>query len=376
MTDTQFKTCYTFDDVALVPQYNNVDSRLETDVSVWITQHVKSQMPIIPANMDTVIGPTLGNIIVKNGGIVIIHRFQPFEQQLEQVKLWPNKCFVSIGIMCNMNEIHELYLNGALGVCIDIAHGHSESVIQLIQNLRKEFPFDIQQPFEIIAGNVCTVQGYIDLVNAGANAVKVGVGPGAVCTTRVVTGFGIPQFSAIYEIGRIAKKRKVPIIADGGIRNTKDMNLALAAGASSVMIGSLFAKTLESAAPKFIKIKIDQDDQKETNYMPLNINSAIVDNAINSDLDFSRLYVRYRGQASQEFQQEYYGQMKSGTVAEGVASYFKCNTRAQNIIDEFLGALRSSMTYGGSRTIKEFQNKAEFVLVTNNYIVESKPRLE
>ncbi len=132
-----------------------------------------------------------------------------------------------------------------MGACIDVAHGHSDRMFQFIQELKRTHPDK-----EIIAGNVCTAMAYHDLVNAGADAVKVGVGPGAACTTRMVTGFGVPQLSAIYDCAKIAEKLRVPLIADGGIRNSRDVVLALAAGASTVMIGKLFAMTSESAAPK------------------------------------------------------------------------------------------------------------------------------
>jgi IMP dehydrogenase len=159
--------------------------------------------------------------------------------------------------------------------------------------------------------------GYTDLVNAGADAVKVGIGAGASCVTRIKTGFGVPQFSAIIECAEVAKKLQVPIISDGGIVHEKDMVIALAAGASSVMMGSLFAKTIESAAKK-IK-KTDPKTGKEV------------------------IHAVYRGQASQEFQQEFYGGMKRGTVAEGVQFDVPCTGTAQQLIDNFCGALRSGM---------------------------------
>jgi len=183
---------------------------------------------------------------------------------------------------------------------------------------------------------------YQDLANAGADAIKVGIGPGAACTTRMVTGFGIPQFSAIYECAKIAQKLRVPLIADGGIRSSRDMVLALAAGANSVMIGKLFALCKESAAEK-----------------------KVVEN---------KMYAKYRGQASEDFQTEFYGGLKEKTVAEGVDFWTPVEKSAQDLIDEFLGGVRSGMTYGGARNIKELQRKAEFVRVTSNYLSESKPR--
>jgi IMP dehydrogenase len=349
---TPFPLYLTFDDVALVPRYNNINSRTEPDTSSWLTKNIKTGIPIVPANMDTVIGDQLANVIVNEyKGIVIFHRFCSQEIQLQLVKKYAGHCFISCGLNPNMDNIRELYNAGALGVCIDIAHGHSSRMINLIRELKTLFPNK-----DVIAGNICTAIGYQDLVNAGADAVKVGIGPGAACTTRVVTGFGCPQFSAIYEIAKLAKALRVPIIADGGIRNSRDMVLAIAAGASTVMIGSLFAKTIESASPKF----------------DLEGNSLTFEELVNEK---SRPYnVKYRGQASKDFQDEYYGGMKEKTVAEGIAFTSQGSGHASSLIDDFLGGYRSALTYGGARDIKELQRKAEFVQVTQSYISESFPR--
>jgi len=202
---------------------------------------------------------------------------------------------------------------------------------------------------EVIAGNICTARAYHDLVNAGADAVKVGIGPGAVCTTRMVTGFGVPQFTAIRDCAEESSHFRVPVIADGGIKTSKDVALALAAGASTVMIVKLFALTDESAAEK----------------------------AINSQAKPGTCWqAKYRGQASADFQNEFCGGLKEKTVAEGIDFWAPVSGPAQDLIDELLGGLRSAMTYGGARSIKELQRKAEFMEVTNAYEAESKPRRE
>ena len=197
---------------------------------------------------------------------------------------------------------------------------------------------------EVIAGNVCTAMAYHDLINAGADAVKVGVGPGAACTTRMVTGFGVPQFTAIRECAVIAEKLRVPLIADGGIRNSRDLVLALAAGASSVMLGKLFSLTKESAA------------QKRAANCPSGMES------------------KYRGQASADFQKDFFGGVKKDTVPEGVDFWAPVTGSAQDFIDDMLGGLRSGLTYGGAKSIKELQRKAEFVEVTGMYMHEAMPR--
>ncbi len=332
----------TFDDVALVPQYNNVPSRLNPNTETWLTKNTKISIPLLAANMDTVIADELADLLIANGGVPIFHRFTTLAQQEKWVKKYGDKCFISAGLQ-DFDKTVQLLELGAKGVVIDIAHGHSKSMCDFIRALKAKLPNK-----EVIAGNVCTAQGYQDLVNAGADAVKVGVGCGAACTTRIKTGFGVPQFTAIMKCAEMANKLRVPIIADGGIVFEKDMCLALAAGASTVMMGSIFARTKESAAPKFTKK--DPVTGEEV------------------------LMVKYRGQASEDFQKDFYGGLKKGTVPEGVSFAVPCSGSAQQVIDNFVGAWRSSLTYGGSNDIKELQRKAEFVRVTPNFIKESHPR--
>ena len=342
MNNIHYEEYLTFDDVTLVPQYNNVPSRLHPSLETWLTKNTKIGIPLVAANMDTVIGEDLADLLISNGGIPLFHRFTSFDNQAKWVQKYQDKCFISCGLN-DMESTVKLLDMGAKGVVIDIAHGHSDAMCSFIRTLKKNLPNK-----EIIAGNVCTPMGYQDLVTAGADAVKVGVGCGAACTTRIKTGFGIPQFSAIKNCAEMARKLRVPIIADGGIVFERDMVLALAAGASTVMMGSIFAKTKESAAPKFEK----EENGKTTTL------------------------VKYRGQASKDFQDDYYGGLKKGTVPEGVAFYAKCTGSAQDVIDNFCGSLRSALTYGGAKDIKELQRKAEFVKVTSNFGKESHPRPE
>ncbi|QZA58794.1 guanosine monophosphate reductase [Candidatus Rhabdochlamydia porcellionis] len=330
------KNAYTFDDIALVPQFNNVPSRTEPSLETWLTKKLKMSQPILCSNMDTTIGETLTPILLQEGSIPIFHRFANFEIQKQWVEKYTDKIFISCGIQ-NIDQTRRLLDLGAAGVCIDVAHGHSDRMFYFIQELKRTHPDK-----EIIAGNVCTAMAYHDLVNAGADAVKVGVGPGAACTTRMVTGFGVPQFTAIYDCAKIAEKLRVPLIADGGIRNSRDLVLALAAGASTVMIGKLFAMTEESSSPKR-----DSENGREA---------------------------KFRGQASADFQTDFYGGLKDKTVAEGIDFWGPVSGSAKELIDSLLGGLRSGLTYGGARNIKELQRKAEFVIVTANYLGESCPR--
>ena len=332
----------TFNDVCLVPRYNNIESRTEPDIGSWLTRKIKVGMPLVPANMDTVIGLELANIVVGNGGVPIFHRFTDFETQKKWVEELDGRIILSCGIN-KFDSISKLLDVGPLGICIDVAHGHSQRMVELIGTIKNHYP-----NVEIIAGNVCTARAYHDLVNAGADAVKVGIGPGAACTTRVVTGFGVPQFTAIKDCAEEADHFRVPIIADGGIKSSKDVALALAAGASTVMIGKLFALTEESAAEKRVQVVGGKGHQ----------------------------FAKYRGQASKDFQTEFYGGLKEKTVAEGTDFWAPLSGSAQGLIDNLLGGLRSAMTYGGARSIKELQRKAEFMEVSNSYEAESKPRRE
>jgi len=333
------KRSFTFDDVALVPQFNNIPSRTEPNLESWLTKDIKIKIPIVCANMDSTISYELAEILIQHGSIPIFHRFTDYKSQQRWVKRFRDKTFISCGLL-KADQTKQLLDLGALGVCVDVAHGHSDRMMRFIEDLKKT-----HAQKQVIAGNVCTPMAYHDLVNAGADAVKVGIGPGAACTTRLVTGFGVPQFSAIRECAHIAEKLRVPLIADGGIRSSREIVLSLAAGAGTVMIGKLFALTKESAAQK-----------RRSKNSP------------------SGLEAKYRGQASADFQADFYGGLKDKTVAEGVDFWAPVSGPAAELINELLGGLRSGMTYGGARSIKELQRKAEFVEVTATYLRESLPR--
>lgn len=343
------RKAYTFDDVALVPKYNNVPSRTEPSLTTWFTRNVEMSLPIIPANMDTVVSAELAKVILSNGGRIIMHRFCDYETKVQWCTSQPYpvmSCGVkeeNIEEICRLiKETRELRETPFGGVCFDIAHGHSKVMMDAIKRFKDKF-----SDVNVIAGNVCTARAYHDLSNAGADAIKVGIGPGAACTTRMVTGFGVPQFTAIVDCAEVANELRVPLIADGGIRNSRDIVLALAAGASSVMVGKLFALTQESAA------------EKRPHYLnsPASLGEA-----------------KYRGQASADFQEDFYGGLKKGTVAEGEAFWLPVFGPAQNLIDELVGGIRSGFTYAGARSIKELQRKAEFVEVSSTYQQESNTR--
>ena len=234
--------------------------------------------------------------------------------------------------------------NGVDAVVIDTAHGHSKGVIEMLKKIKKEFP-----ELEVIVGNIATGEAARDLVKAGADAVKVGIGPGSICTTRVIAGVGFPQFSAIYEVAKAIKGSKVPIIADGGIRFTGDIPKAIAAGASSVMIGSLFAGVEESPGETIIYE--------------------------------GRKYKTYRGMGSIEAMQEgskdrYFQDAEDDIkklVPEGIVGRVSFKGGLSEVIYQLVGGLRAGMGYCGAKDIKTFQKKAKFVKVTQFGMGENHP---
>jgi IMP dehydrogenase len=224
---------------------------------------------------------------------------------------------------------------------VDTAHGHSQRVLDTVKMLKKEFPKQ-----ELIAGNIATEQAAKDLIECGVDAVKVGVGPGSICTTRVITGAGIPQITAIADVFRVTEQKDIPLIADGGIKFSGDITKAIAAGASSVMLGNLLAGADESPGEVII-------------YQ-------------------GRSYKTYRGMGSIEAMQEgsmdrYFQDslpMEAKLVPEGIVGRVPFKGRASDIIEMMVGGLKSGMGYAGSRTVKELQKKARFIKVTASGIKE------
>ena len=334
------KRFLTFDDVGLVPKFNKILSRLHTDLKTQLgSDSFKS--PFIPANMDSVIGPKLAQICKERGAPIIFHRFAPIEEQVKWTKEFP-EAYMSLGVQESSANLEALYEAGCRRFCIDIAHGHSQVVLDAIKKIK-----DFDKMNQVIAGNVCTYNGVMDLAEAGANIIKVGVGPGAACITRMMTGFGVPQFSAIKECSSAkhdllyGKSIKIELIADGGIKHPRDAVLALAAGADAVMMGSIFARTFESAAPK-----------REVE---------------------GKTIGRYRGQASSEFMNEYFGDTKK-RQAEGVAFDVEITKSAVDIFEEYEGGLRSALTYCGTDNLDNFRKNAEIFESTPSFMVESNYR--
>ena len=343
------KTGLTFDDVCLIPTYNNVASRTEPSLNTRLTKEIQISIPIVNSPMSTVIGPKLAQNLYANGTIPIFHRFySDLEMLCKDLNDYSenNKFIVSIGTKLGYEFKHMKVIAdedpNLVGVCIDVAHGHCSSMIDSIKQIK-----DWRPEFQVIAGNVCTARGTADLINAGADAVRVGIGPGSNCSTRMVTGFGSPQLTALMECAEEANRHDVPVISDGGIRDSRDIVIALAAGASSVMIGRLLAQTVESTAKK--------RPMPRFGFGPI------------TDINPTEWEALYKGQASAEFQRE-------GMAPEGVEQWLPVTGSVDDLIPKLLAGVRSGFTYGGARDIEELQRKAVFMPVSSTYMQESKPR--
>ncbi len=243
-----------------------------------------------------------------------------------------------------IERVKALYKNGVDVVVVDTAHGHSKGVIDMVKKIKKELP-----KLEIIAGNIATGEGAKALVKAGVDGVKVGIGPGSICTTRIVAGVGYPQFSAVYEVAKAIKGTGVPIIADGGIHNTGDIPKAIAAGANTIMAGSLFAGVEESPSETVIYE--------------------------------GRKYKTYRGMGSVEAMKDgskdrYFQDMEEDIkklVPEGIVGRVPFKGELSEVIYQLVGGLRAGMGYCGSKDIKTLQSKAKFVRITQLGVKESHP---
>lgn len=331
-----------FDDVLLVPQYSDIKSRLDVDITTKLTKQITIDVPIISAAMDTVTEADLAIALAREGGVGFLHRFLSDEDTIGMIsdikRASPKFLAVpSVGIRDDIIRwVGELLNNGANAISIDIAHGHSANVLNTIDQLKRVFN-DVQ----IIAGNVCTYEGASDLIEAGADAVKCGIGPGHACKTRIVTGFGVPNLTALCSCVEAAHWHNVPVIMDGGLKNSGDFVKALACGASSCMFGYLFSRTVEAPGA-------------------LHIESGV-------------RYKEYRGMASREAQVAFRGGLKKGTAAEGESTYVAITDTVQGVVESLCGGLRSGLTYCGARNINELQEKAVFMEISTSSMAESRP---
>jgi IMP dehydrogenase len=330
----------TYDDVLLVPSYNHWESRKVVDISMTCKKtKLCLELPVMTANMDTITEAEMADFIGAKGGIGVLHRFMPIGENVAIFKRCRFPAFVSIGCTEQDFERAEALRDaGAAYFCIDVAHAHARYVGKTLKILRHL----VGDEACIMAGNVATYAGADFLASHGADIIKVGIGGGSVCTTRLKTGFGVPNLTAIHNCARVDRS----IVADGGIRSPGDMVKALAFGADFVMIGKMLAgsqptpgQVLERTGPdgKMRRVKV------------------------------------YRGMASAEVADDYRGGIAEWKTAEGIAVEVPYRPDADRIIADIVGGLRSGLTYGGAMTIRELQRKLDYIEITPVGRIESLP---
>lgn len=357
----------TFDDVLLLPSYSDF-SRQDIDLTTNLTRNIKLKIPLVSSPMDTVTEAKLAIALANMGGIGIIHRNLTVENQAKEV-LSVRKKNLLVGAAIGTSKGYEqraqaLVKAGVSVIVIDSAHGYAKPIVEAIKFMKSKYP-----KVDVIAGNIATYNGAKALIAAGADGLRVGMGPGAICTTRVISGMGVPQITAINETVRAARKAKIPVIADGGIKYSGDMVKALAAGASSVMTGSLFAQ-LEEAPGKVIRFTRAQVPERFKNVLNLKQSSF--------------KFKTYRGMGSVSAMQrgakiksedEYHGKSYKDKVlvAEGVEGLVPVKGTVLDFVEQSIGGIKSGMYYVGARNIGELWQKAEFIQITQASLTESHP---
>ncbi len=339
------KESLTFDDVLLLPQFSNVLPS-QTDLSLRLTDQIILKAPFISSAMDTVTESKMAIAMAKEGGLGTIHRNLSINDQTKEIsKVKKKKLVVGAAVGTNNEDFERtksLINNGCDLIVIDTAHGHSEKVLKTLSKLKR-----IVGKIPVCVGNIATGEAAKKLYNSGADIIKVGIGPGSICTTRMVAGIGVPQISAIMEVKKVLKNKGIKIISDGGIKFSVDLAKALAAGADAIMMGSIFAGTEESPGKKF-RVK-------------------------------GKFYKQYRGMgsigamssgsANRYFQRNF--KDKSKFVPEGVEGRVEFKGNVSKIIFQLKGGLRSSMGYIGAKKLFHITKNAKFIKITKAGFYES-----
>ena len=339
------KEALTFDDVLLIPKFSST-LPTETNLSINLAKNLKLKIPFLSSAMDTVTESKMAIAIAHQGGLGVIHRNLSINSQVKEIKkVKNNKLLVGAAVGTSEEDIlrAKSILDAGLDLLvIDTAHGHSLKVINTLTKIRK-----FSNKIPICVGNIATGEAAVKLYNEGADILKVGIGPGSICTTRMIAGIGVPQITAIRNVKKSMKNKKIKIISDGGIKFSGDLVKAIAAGADAIMMGSIFAGTEESPGKKF-KYK-------------------------------NKLYKSYRGMGSigamsagssnRYFQKNY--KDKSKFVPEGVEARVLYKGSVEKIIYQLQGGLRSSMGYIGAKKIEEIYKKGKFIKITKAGFYES-----
>ena len=340
------KEALTFDDVTLAPRYSEVLPS-DVDTKIILSKNLTLKIPILSSAMDTVTESKMAIAIAKAGGIGVIHRNLDIKKQIYEVnKVKKKNLIVGAAVGAGPKEIKraEAILKEKVDlIVVDTAHAHTKKVAEIIKKIKKKK----SKHTTLCAGNIATAEAAKFLIKLGVDIIKVGIGPGSICTTRLVAGIGVPQLSAILEVKKGTKNKKVSIISDGGIKFSGDIAKALAAGADAVMIGSLFAGTKETPG-KLIK----KNGQLYKNFRGMGSVGAM-----------------NKGSAERYFQK--IQQDTSKYVPEGVEGLVKYKGDLKNIIYKLIGGLKSSMGYLGSKKIINLRNKPKFLKITKAGFYES-----
>ena len=339
------KESLTFDDVLMLPRYSTV-LPAKTDISLQLTDKILLKVPFLSSAMDTVTESKMALAIGKEGGIGIIHRNLSIQKQSQEIKkVKKKKLFVGGAVGTSQDDVNRAKIltdSGADLIVIDTAHGHSEKVLKTLEKLKKSIC-----GIPICVGNIATGEAAKKLFNSGADIIKVGIGPGSICTTRMVAGIGVPQISAVMDVKKALNKKKIKIISDGGIKFSGDIAKALAAGADAIMMGSIFAGTEESPGTKF---KVGERVFKKYRGM-------------------GSIGAMSAGSANRYFQNKHSD--KSKFVPEGVEGRVEYKGKVSKIIYQLQGGLRSSMGYIGAKNLSEINKKAKFIKITKAGFYES-----
>lgn len=342
------QTGLTFDDVLLLPNYAAV-RRDEIDCSSRLTKTLHLSLPILSAPMDTVTTAPLAIALGNLGGLGIIHRNVSVEDQAGEVRRAKEKTphvGAAVGIGADLNDrVKSLVAAGVDVLVVDSAHGFSKGVIDATR-----FIADTYKHVGLISGSVATAAGAKALIDAGAQGLRIGMGPGSICTTRIVSGMGVPQLTAIMETAAVAKAFDIPVIGDGGIRSPGDITKALAAGASTVMIGSLFAGCAE-APGKTVTVR----GKKYKTYRGMGSVAAMKE-----------------GSAAR-YGQEYRKGQEKRLIAEGVEGMVPYRGTVEEVVTQLAGGLRTGMYYVGAQNIQELQAHSRFIRITTASMTESHP---
>jgi len=340
------KEALTFDDVTLAPNYSNI---LPSDVNtaVKLTKYLSLKIPLISSAMDTVTESKMAIAIAEKGGIGVIHRNLTVQDQIKEIKKVKSKNFLvgaAVGASLYEHKRAEKILKEDLDlIVVDTAHGHTKKVADIIRKIKKIKP----KRTALCAGNIATTDAAKFLIKLGVDIVKVGIGPGSICTTRLVAGIGVPQLSAILNVRKAIGKKKTTMIADGGIKFSGDLAKALAAGADAVMIGSLFSGT-DQAPGKIIKRN---------------------EKLFKSFRGMGSIGAMNKGSADRYFQSKQKDSSKY--VAEGVEGFVKYKGSVDKIIYQLVGGLKSSMGYLGSSKVIDLRKKPKFFKITKAGFYES-----